>query len=70
MCKHCNNEVPGYDTTCTDCIHRLCMTAKTWEHYKNIVYAIGQSYKFQAPTSDYLRRSLVLSQPLGAKDEI
>ena len=44
MCKHCNHEAPGYDTTCTDCIHRLCMTAKTWEHYKNIVYAITQSY--------------------------
>lgn len=44
MCKHCDNEAPGYDTTCTNCIHRLCMTAKTWEHYKNLVYAIAQSY--------------------------
>lgn len=55
MCKHCNHEAPGYDTTCTNCIHRLCMTAKTWEHYKNVVYAIAQSY------------SIIKNEPCGDK---
>lgn len=61
MCKHCNNESPGYDTTCTDCMHRLCMTAKTWEHYKNIVYAIAQSY---------CTYTTIKTEPCGVKNEI
>jgi hypothetical protein len=37
------------------------MTAKTWEHYKNVVYAIAQSY-CTYPT--------IKAAPCGDKNEI